>query len=133
MGKQKGNKDRKAEPQRSYNIQVRVSLEEYRQLKDLSDSLGVSLSEVVRSKVFKGEFPQFRKERLEKICSYIPALIREINRIGVNINQIASHCNKGRVVDFQVLRQLEDISEELSSLLLLVVKSFEECGRANSP
>jgi len=118
---------------RSYSVSVRLSTEEYQRIKELSEALGVSIGEIIRNKVFSGEFPRFRKERLEKICSEIPALVREVNRIGVNVNQIAKACNKGRVVDYAVLRQLEEISQQLASLLLLVVKSFEELGRADSP
>ena len=121
------------EKTRSQGVYVRMTTDEYQKVKELSETLGVSIAEIFRSKVFRGEFPEFRRERLEKICEHLPVLIREVNRIGVNVNQIARYCNRGRVVDYQVLRQLEEINEELSSLLLLVVKLFEECGRADKP
>ena len=116
---------------RSQGVLVRLTSDEYRLLKELSEALGVSIAEVIRSKVIKGEFPRFRRGRLEKICSELQSLVREVNRIGVNLNQIARACNKGRVVDYQALRQLEEINAELGSLLLLVVRLFEECGRAD--
>lgn len=121
------------EKTRSQGVLVRMTTEEYQKVKELSETLGVSIAEIFRSKVFRGEFPKLKRERLEKICNHLPALIKEVNRIGVNINQIARYCNRGRVVDYQVLRQLEEINEELSSLLLLVVKSLEECGSADKP
>lgn len=121
------------EKTRSQGVLVRMTTEEYQKVKELSETLGVSIAEIFRSKVFRGEFPKLKRERLDKICNHLPALIKEVNRIGVNINQIARYCNRGRVVDYQVLRQLEEINEELSSLLLLVVKSLEECGSADKP
>jgi len=127
LGKTTKKRDRKT---RSHSVLVRLTTEEYQRIKELSETLGVSIAEIFRSKVFRGEFPQFKRERLEKICNHLPALIKEVNRIGVNVNQIALYCNRGRVVDYQVLRQLEEISEELASLLLLVVRLFEECGSA---
>ena len=116
MGKTTKKKEEKT---RSHSVLVRLTTDEYQKVKELSEALGVSIAEIFRSKVFRGEFPEFRRERLEKICNHLPALIREVNRIGVNVNQIARYCNRGRVVDYQVLRQLEEINEELSSLLLL--------------
>jgi len=116
---------------RSQSVLIRLTPEEYRQIKELAEALGVSMADIFRDRVFKGEFPHFRKERLELICEELPKLIKELNHIGNNINQIAKHCNRNRVVDFQVLRQLEELNEKLGSLLLLVVRKLEEVGRAS--
>ena len=121
----------KEEKTRNRGFYIRLTTEEYEKAKELSEALGVSMAELFRSKFFKGELPRFKRENIEKICSHIPALVKEVNKIGVNINQIAKYCHKGRVVDYSVLRRLDEIDEKLASLLLLVVRLFEECGRAD--
>lgn len=116
---------------RSQGFYVRLTTDEYAKVKELAEALGVSAADVIRIKVFSGEFPRLKRANLERVCSYLPALVREVNRIGVNVNQIAKRCARGRVVDFQVLQELKEINEQLGSLLLLVVRLFEECGNAD--
>lgn len=128
----KRNTKKEEHKTRSYSLSLRLTPDEYFALKDLADSLGVSVSDVIRLKVFKGEFPRFRKERIEAVCSEVRALVKALNEIQLSIGDIARACEEGRVIDYQVLSRLENIEEQLGSLLLLVVKSFEELRRADS-
>lgn len=40
----------------------------------------------------------------------------EIKKIGININQIAKHCNKNKTIDFLTLKKLDEILQELKRL-----------------
>ena len=58
-----------------------------------------------------------KKVKIFKDYSIYKNLIKEINKIGNNINQIARYCNTAKEVDKNVLEELKKINEQLQKML----------------
>ena len=93
---------------RVYKIQVRLKEEEFTEIEQKRASCHMTLSEFVRARLFNGD----------NLIYYDPALredvqhfIYEINKIGVNVNQIAASVNsKG----FSTEKDLSEIKKYLN-------------------
>jgi len=90
-------------------ISFRVSEDEKREIKKIAKELGISISDYARLKVFSKASIRRRKTN----CKEYEQLLKEINKIGRNINQIAKYCNQNRDVDVAVLEALSNIEGEL--------------------
>lgn len=73
---------------RKYIVPVRMTEQEYVHLKKLSDASGLSHSQIIRNAVSECEIPTKPERGLKE-------LYMAVNRIGVNINQIARKANAG--------------------------------------
>ena len=58
-----------------------------------------------------------KKVKIFKDYSAYKNLLKEINRIGNNINQIARYCNYYKEVDKNVLAELKQINKQLQEIL----------------
>ena len=58
-----------------------------------------------------------KKVKILKDYSIYKNLIKEISKIGNNINQIARYCNYYKEVDKNVLKELNKINEQLQEIL----------------
>ena len=74
--------------EKSKFLSVRLTVEEREHLDRLARESGLSLSNVIRSCINRTEIRQRQPAEIND-------LYREINRIGVNINQIARSVNAG--------------------------------------
>ncbi len=90
-------------------VTIRFTDDEYNQLKEKADELGISLSTYIRKKTLGN------RERISTKCD--KKLLYEINRIGNNLNQIAKHCNTIGTIDKFVLKELVDIEKKLNEIL----------------
>ena len=75
---------------RIYKIQVRLTEEEFSEIEKERDSCHMSLSEFVRARLFRGDNLIYYDPALR---NDVQSLIYEINKIGVNVNQIAASVN----------------------------------------
>jgi hypothetical protein len=57
----------------------------------LADSCGTNPGDLVRSKLFKGHFPNTRLPKIDA-DTYV-----ELKKIGVNLNQLTRHANSGKL------------------------------------
>ena len=67
-------------------------------------------------------YSEFIRESIEKTtikqrCQGIQDLIKEVNRIGVNLNQISRYANENKTIDQSVLTQINNIYARLNILL----------------
>lgn len=93
-------------------IEIRTTLEEKRRWQQIAENKGVSLSELVRS-VLGGQ--RLRKRREPPKVD--PDLLRELARMGNNLNQLARAANRRRPVPAAALLvRLIEIDRELSAL-----------------
>jgi type II secretory pathway component PulF len=108
---------------REIRITVRLSKEEKEQLKKIAESKGMTVSDYVRSRLTGVR--RRRKPKAEELELY-RQLIYELNRVGVNLNQIARTLNRAMqsapnkkffsaVIDG--VSALRDIQEELREIL----------------
>jgi antitoxin component of RelBE/YafQ-DinJ toxin-antitoxin module len=93
-------------------IKIRTDPEEKRRWQSIAENRGVSLSELVRS-LLDGQ--RLRKRRATP--SVDPALLRELARIGNNLNQLAHAANRRQPVPATALLvRLIEIDRELSAI-----------------
>lgn len=93
-------------------IKIRTDPEEKRHWQALAENKGVSLSALVRS-LLDGQ--RLRKRR--EAPKVDPVLLRELARIGNNLNQLAHAANRRRPVEtVALLVRLIEIDRELSVL-----------------
>lgn len=89
-------------------IAAKVSDELYDQLRQVADEHGITVSKMIVQALETGEIRDTRPQ-IE--------LLRQINRIGNNLNQIARRCNSQKFVDREVLESLFRIEEEVKRLI----------------
>ena len=94
---------------------VRFTEEEMRFVESEAEKRGLTVSEYIRMAALKkrplGFYEQLvRSEEFRKF-------LYELNRIGVNINQIARYCNTFKEVDAMVLQELISIEERLEEVI----------------
>ena len=93
-------------------IHVKCSLAERNRWQDLAKEQGVSLSDLIRSKLSSDAIPPKRR-----VSKGDPELLRHVARIGSNLNQIARRINGGPVESLQVIAILLGIERDFEELL----------------
>lgn len=91
-------------------IEIRINEGELEVLKEKAELSGLSLSDYLRQLAIK-----WKVKRRKKIDPVKTELVREVAKIGNNLNQVARWCNthKSNADARQVLRALGAIEEEL--------------------
>ena len=107
-------------------ISTRLKWEEYENLKDIVEKLGMTTSEYLRYLIINKKQPKVNIEKILENCDRLKQIAKEINAIGVNINQIAKYINKKREIDVRALEKLVRIEEELNHLLYSVQTWLKE-------
>jgi len=114
---------------RTFRKTVRFTEDEVKHLEIIAEAKGIPVSELIRKKVLDLPIPdRISPEKLAKRLEEFRKLLYEVNKIGVNLNQIARYCNKYREVDCEVLAQLIEIKRELKAL---VQTAYEELTSDN--
>lgn len=99
-------------------MQTRVTLAEHEHVRGMAEDAGLSVSDYVRRRACGYIVPTGAARR-----SVDPALVSELNRIGVNLNQITRNLNSGRPLRIHA----KEVLRELEAVLRVVVsgESFE--------
>ena len=114
----------KKKPVRTFRKTIRFTEDEAKRLEAIARAKGIPVAELIRKKVLDLPVPdRISPKKLAKRLEEFRKLLYEVNKIGVNLNQIARHCNKYREVDCEVLVQLIEIKRELKAL---VQTAYEE-------
>ena len=90
-------------------VTIRLTEDEYKNFTKQADELAISLSEFIRLKL--NNINKIKTSKCDK------NLVYEINRIGLNLNQIAKYTNSRKIVDKLVLEQLIAIEKQLNKVL----------------
>ena len=74
-----------------------------------------------------GSYSDFVRESIKKVkiierCHYVDKIRYEINKIGVNINQITHYTNSKKAIDNVVLSELQKTNYYLSQILNWIIK-----------
>jgi len=100
---------KKALPMR---IEIRTTAEEKRHWQEIAENKGVTLSELVRSSL--GGLRLRKRREAPRVA---PDLLRELARIGNNLNQLAHAANRRRPLETTVLLiRLIEIDRELAAI-----------------
>jgi len=119
----------KKKPARTFRKTIRFTEDEVKRLEAIAKAKGIPVSELIRKKVLDLPIPdRISPEKLAKRLKEFRKLLYEVNKIGVNLNQIARYCNKYREIDCEVLAQLIEIKRELKTL---VRTAYEELTSDN--
>lgn len=96
-------------------ISFRVTAEEHFQLLDKAERSGMSAGEYARSRVMRGIARAKKKlaPPAEVFGASTRALLHEIRRQGVNLNQIAHHCNRHQIPPPPALAEIITQLQEL--------------------
>ena len=95
---------------RIFRFELRLSREELNELKEKADRAGISKADFVR-KVVAG------KELCEAPPVDVPLLIREVRRVGSNIDQILKFANTRGYMDIGDLRKALADNREVEKLI----------------
>ncbi len=103
----------------------RLSPEEYNQLKEDADSLGITTSAYIRQTLLDAPVPKAaRKPSIDR--QMLGKLLSQIGRVGNNINQLAKDKNSGIAIQSQNLaRALDDWHELQQAILAALNPSFK--------
>lgn len=102
------------EQRRAHFPAVRVTDAELYQLQEKADAVKLTPSEFIRQRVLAGKITPPRTPSQA-------SLITELNRIGVNLNQIARQVNRGREHD---PHHLDHVLFELTKVLEKAARSY---------
>ena len=104
---------------------VRFSREEVERLEQIANAKGITLSDLIRRSVLKIPIPErMSPEKLAKKNEALREVAYELNKIGINVNQIARYCNKNREVDALVLEKLIQIERKLEEIFITAYESL---------
>lgn len=110
-------------------ITVRLTDDEYRQIDTAAKRLKISQAAVVRSIVFYVESDHDLLDKIDSKQSHdeliiegvdratVLNLIRELNRIGTNINQIAHKVNRDNHIPHETKQELKNVNKLLEKVL----------------
>ena len=101
-------------------IQIRVTDDELKEIKKRAGN--VSTSTFLRQLALDQPIPQPPNPSREVVHKCDPKLIREVNHIGNNINQIAKHLNEGNKLSNAVLIELLKLQNSLDETVQRVMK-----------
>ena len=96
---------------RNRYIQIRLTDEELLEIKKRAGN--ITTSTFLRQLALEQPIAQQNSKPTKVIHSADPELIREINRIGININQITKHLNEGQSLSNAVLIALLKLQTSL--------------------
>lgn len=80
----------------TYRVTLRFRADDMIKLKKAAGKYHCTISELVREAALKKRSPKKKKLPAELIESFRPELYHELRKQGVNLNQIAHHCNMWR-------------------------------------
>lgn len=96
-------------------IQIRLTDDEMAEIKKRAG--GINTSTFLRQLALEQPVPQPNPKPTKIFYSADPELIREVNRIGININQIAKHINEGQELSNSVLIALLSLQTSLDDAI----------------
>ena len=101
--------------QKYKQIKINVLPLEYNQIQEKAKSQNLKLSGYVRSVLNVKNDLDIKKSKSYTPCD--PELLREINKIGNNINQISKYLNIKKELDYNILESLEKIEQYIKTLI----------------
>lgn len=108
-------KQKKVRVARDKKIQIRLTEDEKNQI--LENANGLEISTFLRTLGLNQEAKAPEPKAKRVIHSADPSLIREVARIGININQIAKHLNITERVDREIFNVILKIKADLDAEL----------------
>lgn len=111
MGRPRVNNQNK----RVVQVNIRLTEDEYKKVSQYAEASHLSPANWIRHKVFIGKFPPMKTSPIDAKVFY------ELNKMGVNLNQITHKINQGEIpkeylpFTLQVRARLTDLLKQLSN------------------
>lgn len=109
--------------QKYKQIKINVLPLEYNQIQERAKAKRLKLSGYVRSVLDAKNKLDYTKTTIFKPCDQ--NLLRELNSIGKNLNQIAKHLNIKKQLDYNILEKLEQLENYTKAILQNELKKGE--------
>lgn len=93
---------------------IKFNKDELEQLKEITKD--EKFSTYVKAHIFNFKKSNERLKLARETAKAYNQIAIEIKRIGINLNQIAKHCNKNKSIDFITLKKIDEILQELKRL-----------------
>lgn len=104
-------------PSKNKQVKVLFKPNEFANLEQLAKAKGVSKAEWIRQKI-GATFDDVRQPHYQKVEKSVPhEVLYELNKIGNNLNQIATYANRNKALDRTILKGLVSIEDRLKALL----------------
>ena len=89
----------------------------YNEIKKIADDDNITVSKLLKEALKKMTNDDIKNIKTIKTkIETNQRLVYELNRIGLNLNQIAKHCNSKKIVDKLILEELIQIEKQLQGL-----------------
>ncbi|QXV65570.1 plasmid mobilization relaxosome protein MobC [Mucilaginibacter sp. 21P] len=113
-GRIMGRPSLREEEKRKVQVNIRLTDPEHEKLKSYAEGTGITPANWIRQKVFAGRFPVMKTSPLNA------AFYRELQRIGVNLNQAVKQMHQLRsgTIEPAVLTELLSLQKEIIRALL---------------
>ena len=98
---------------RVVQVNIRLTTDEHKKVSDYAAASGLSPANWIRYKVFNGKFPPMKTSPLDTKIFY------ELNKMGVNLNQITHKINQGEIPKEYLLFTLQ-VRAKLTEVLKLL-------------
>lgn len=98
---------------RIVQVNIRLTEEEYRKASQYAEASHLSPANWIRYKVFNGKFPSMKTSPIDAKVFY------ELNKMGVNLNQITHKINQGEVPKEYLLFTLQ-VRTKLTEVIKLL-------------
>ena len=116
---------------RTVRITSRFTPEEAEKIRRIAESKGITVSDLIRRSVLKLKIPErMTPEKFSKRNEVFRRYLSEVNRIGVNLNQIARKVNTKKEIDLEVYLAVLQMELELHNLLR---RLYEELTDVDKP
>jgi antitoxin component of RelBE/YafQ-DinJ toxin-antitoxin module len=92
----------------SKRITIRLDDKLYNKIKNETEKYDMTLSDIIRIKLTE-------KNKINRICNQ--KWLNEINKIGININQIAKYINVQKIIDRAIGKELILMKDQLNFLI----------------
>jgi hypothetical protein len=128
-----GRKRKKEKESKTRIVSTRLTEEEYQEFLERAEKLGIAPSHYLRHLIIEKKPPEVDVSRILELCEGYRELAKEVNAIGVNLNQLTKYVHVQREFDVRVLEKITKIEEELRELLYLTYKALEVLIDADTP
>ena len=119
---------RKLKGKREYILRIRLTEKEHKKLKLLSEETGFTISDIVRTALSLDRTSRLPRGKRKEI-TLTDRYLYELNKIGINLNQVVRRINTYRMIDEQALVELQRIAvavEEIKERILSELEQEEE-------
>lgn len=116
---------RKLKGKREYILRIRLTEKEHKKLKLLSNETGLTISDIVRTALSLDRTSRLPRGKRKEI-TISDRYLYELNRIGINLNQIARKINTYRMIDEQALVELKRIANAVEGIKERILSELEQ-------